>query len=200
MPPTSSAEVAPAEPDRVGHPATEPVDLHHHLLQPRTRRRNQADRPAVDRVGEGQRQPADRPGSTVGSHHEQSPFTGLQLECELILDAHVVAEDEGVDVPVQEPVHLRCHVLSGDGHEREVRVAGDAQAPARENGPSAPPIGSTPTPGARGTRPASRRGTHPPWRRSHRPRSRGPSRVRPPVRARPTRQREGSPCWPECPS
>ena len=111
----------------MGHPATEPVDLHHDLLQPGTRRGDQADRPALDRVGEGQRQPADHPGSAVGPHHEQPALTGLPLERHLILDAHVVAEDEGVDVPVQEPVNLRCHVLSGDGHEREVGVAGDAQ-------------------------------------------------------------------------
>ena len=110
----------------MGHAAAEPVDLHHHLLQAGTRGPDQADRPVMDRVGEGQRQPADAPGSTVRSHHEQPALTRPRLSA---TSSSMLTLSLKMKAWMSRSRSRRAserHVLAGDRDESEVRLADDA--------------------------------------------------------------------------
>ena len=116
--------------------------MHHDLLQSGAGGSGEADRTVVDHIGEAQRKPVDAPCPTIRAHHEQSGFACPALERNLVGDAHVVAEDEGMDISVQEPMHLGRHVLAGDGDDGEVGLAEHAHRPFEGAGRTQPrPVG-----------------------------------------------------------
>jgi hypothetical protein len=66
----------------------------HHLLRPGAGRRHQADRPGPHHVGEAVADAVQDDGPAVGPHDQQAASPRLLLEPELLIQRHVVAEDD----------------------------------------------------------------------------------------------------------
>jgi hypothetical protein len=107
----------------VRHPLTPAVQQRHDLLRPRTGRGNHADTPARDGVGEAETATSNAGGAGAGPHRQPPDTGGVLFQRDLLLHAHVVAEQQDVQPGGQGLVRFECGVLAGDRHDGDVRVA-----------------------------------------------------------------------------
>ncbi len=97
------------------------------------------DGPGADDIREAETDAPDHGRATVRPHDEQAPPPGLLLEPDLLVDGHVVAEDEHVEPGLQGVHGLREGVLTGhrdEGQAGAARPRRGARRPRVEGGPA----------------------------------------------------------------
>ncbi len=132
-PADSLVEVAAADADRLGHPRPQPVDQAADLLEPRPGRADEADRAASDDVREPQRDAVEDRRPAIGPHHQESLAPGDRLELDLVLDRHVVAEQEDVHPMLERLERLGRGVGPGCRDQRQIRLRRPLRRPRRSS-------------------------------------------------------------------
>ena len=114
-------QVAPADADDVRHAAAGGVEQAGDLLRAGARPRRRCPRgPRRTTLAKPSPTPAEHRGAALGSHHQQAALGAAALERDLVLERHVVGEEEDVQAARQRAVGLERRVLAGHRDERDV--------------------------------------------------------------------------------
>src|SRR6266852_2671110 len=106
-------EIVAARADRLRDPGAKPVDETGDLLQPGAGRRYTTDVAAADDIGEGKRDAIDDRRTAIRPHDNEIALIRVPLECDLIIQADVVAEQHDVEPEAQRLERLGGRIFPG---------------------------------------------------------------------------------------
>ena len=115
-------QVAPAHADHLCDALAPAVEQAHRLLRAGAGGGDDADAPGADDVGEPQPAPAQRRRPRAGAHDQVTDARRVLLQLDLVLQRHVVAEQQHVEPGAQRLVRLERGEGAGYGDDGDVGV------------------------------------------------------------------------------